>query len=215
MLVIAKTARHHIMIAGPALPSTPGATTAVVRNSSVPRRLTCADLRISTADRLAGPGETRASRTTVETCDPERIQKTSRLLAFVDNASFGHRMPSKGFYKVAFYVEVPLPDGSVVLAEVTEQVEGVVSAGRVSDVVGRVTEPFEESFARFRLMAAGVVREAWNQTHSPERVAVELGVKVTAKGKLVLAETGVEGQLKVLFEWQRSEVTPRGSADDE
>ncbi|MFG1775862.1 CU044_2847 family protein [Micromonospora sp. NPDC049051] len=116
---------------------------------------------------------------------------------------------------MAFYVEVPLPDGSVVLAEVTEQVEGVVSAGRAGDVVGRVTESFEESFARFRTMAAGVVRQAWNQAHPPERVAIEMGVKVTAKGKLVLAETGVEGQLKVLFEWQRSGVTPGGSADDE
>ncbi|WP_141723089.1 CU044_2847 family protein [Micromonospora matsumotoense] len=116
---------------------------------------------------------------------------------------------------MSFYVEVPLPDGSVVLAEVTEQVEGIVSAGRASDVVGRLTDSFEESLAQFRMIAAAVARQALNQAHPPDRVAIELGVKVTAKGKLVLAETGVEGQIKVLFEWQRNEVAPLGSADGE
>ncbi|OZV82497.1 hypothetical protein CA850_09505 [Micromonospora echinospora] len=114
-----------------------------------------------------------------------------------------------------FYVEVPLSDGSVVLAEVTEQVEGIVSAGRAGDVVGRLTESFEDSFAQFRTIAAGVARQAWNQAHPPDRVAIELGVKVTAKGRLVLAETGVEGQVKVLFEWQRRDATPSASTTDE
>ncbi|KXK60408.1 hypothetical protein AWW66_19180 [Micromonospora rosaria] len=82
-------------------------------------------------------------------------------------------------------------------------------------MVGRLTESFEESFARFRTMAAGVARQAWSQAQPPERVAIELGVKVTAKGKLVLAESGVEGQLKVLFEWHRREATPGPLADDE
>lgn len=109
---------------------------------------------------------------------------------------------------MTFYVEVPVDDDTVVLVEVTNQVEGVVPAGRRQDVVDRLSETFNQAFDRFQRLAHGAAARA-RKAGGADRVTIEFGLKVAAKGGFVVAETTGEAHMKVTFEWNRT-VDPPG-----
>ena len=104
---------------------------------------------------------------------------------------------------MSYYVEVPVEAGDPVLVEVTGQVEGVVPAGRTTEVIGRMTETFEQAFDRFRKLATASAARATDV----DRVTIEFGVKATVKGGFVVAETSGEAHVKVTFEWRRGQET--------
>ncbi|BCL14607.1 CU044_2847 family protein [Micromonospora sagamiensis] len=114
---------------------------------------------------------------------------------------------------MTYYVEVPAEDGTVVLVEVTNQVEGVVPAGRRQEVVAHLTETFNEAFDRFRRLAHGAAARA-RDAGGADRVAIEFGLKVAAKGGFVVAETTGEAHMKVTFEWNRAADPPQTQSTD-
>ncbi|MFY1671106.1 CU044_2847 family protein [Plantactinospora sp. WMMB334] len=103
---------------------------------------------------------------------------------------------------MTYYVEVPVDDGAAVLVEVTNQVDGVVPAGRSQEVIARLSETFDDAFDRFSRLARGAAARA-RDAGGADRVTVEFGLKVAAKGGFVVAETTGEAHLKLTFEWNR------------
>jgi hypothetical protein len=102
------------------------------------------------------------------------------------------------------YVEMPIDDQTTMLVEVTRQSEGVVSAGVGREVIGRVSETFEEVLGRLARMGTAVSAQMEAAIQPVDRVVVQLGLKVSAKTGFVIAESAGEAQLTISFEWQRS-----------
>ncbi|GIG87175.1 CU044_2847 family protein [Plantactinospora endophytica] len=116
---------------------------------------------------------------------------------------------------MTFYVEIPVDDDSTVLVEVTHQVTGVAPAGRPREVVARLSETFGEAFDRFHRLAQSAAARA-HDAGGADRVAIEFGLKVAAKGGFVVAETTGEAHMKVIFEWnRRTEPTPGPTEPDQ
>jgi Trypsin-co-occurring domain 1 len=108
---------------------------------------------------------------------------------------------------VPAYLEVPLPDGEVLLVEVNAQEVGLVpAAGR--DVRERLAEGLRDGLSRVREFIGEVHSSVRALPEPPDRVAVELGLKLTAKTGVVVAESAAEGHLAVTVEWQRPTVAP-------
>jgi hypothetical protein len=113
---------------------------------------------------------------------------------------------------MTYYVEIPVDDDSTVLVEVTHQVTGVAPAGRPREVVARLSETFGEAFDRFHRLAQSAAARA-RDAGGADRVAIEFGLKVAAKGGFVVAETTGEAHMKVTFEWNRRAAPVPGTAE--
>jgi hypothetical protein len=106
---------------------------------------------------------------------------------------------------LAYFLEVPLDDGQVVLVEVTRQVDDVAPAGRVQDVVGRLPEAFTSGLDRVQALAAEALRRMRAFPEPPDSVSVEFGLKLTAKAGVVVAESTGVAHMKLIAEWHRRE----------
>ncbi|AVT28975.1 hypothetical protein C6361_05115 [Plantactinospora sp. BC1] len=115
---------------------------------------------------------------------------------------------------MTYYVEIPVDDESTVLVEVTHQVTGVAPAGRSRAVVTRLSETFGEAFDRFHRLAQSAAAQA-RDAGGADRVAIEFGLKVAAKGGFVVAETTGEAHMKVTFEWNRGTPTATAAEADQ
>ncbi|GAB3979958.1 hypothetical protein GCM10027615_57460 [Plantactinospora veratri] len=109
-------------------------------------------------------------------------------------------------------MQIPVDDHSTVLVEVTHQVTGVAPAGRSREVVARLSETFGEAFDRFHRLAQSAAARA-RDAGGADRVAIEFGLKVAAKGGFVVAETTGEAHMKVTFEWNRGTAPTPTTAD--
>jgi hypothetical protein len=114
---------------------------------------------------------------------------------------------------MTYYLELPIADGESVLVEVTNQVEGVAPASRRDGIVGRLSETFDEAFGRFQQLAAGAVAQA-RGAGAIDRMTIEFGLKATAKGGFVVAETTGEAHITVAFEWARGRADTRKEQPD-
>lgn len=103
-----------------------------------------------------------------------------------------------------YYLEVPLSSGEVVLAEITGQVDDVAPFGRGKDVLGRLSGSFADGLDHVRSFASEALECLKKAPEPPDRVAVEFGIKFSAKGGMVLAEMAGEGHVAVTVEWCRS-----------
>ncbi len=114
---------------------------------------------------------------------------------------------------MSYFLEIPLSDGEVVLAEVTGQIDDVAPFGRGKEVLGRLSGSFADGLDHARSFA-GEVLERMRKTHEPpDRVAVEFGLKFTAKSGVVLAEMAGEGHVAITVEWRRSSGPQPDGAD--
>jgi hypothetical protein len=103
-----------------------------------------------------------------------------------------------------YFLEVPLSDGETVLAEITGQVDDVAPFGRGTEVVGRLSGSFADGLDHVRAFAGEVLTCMKELYEPPDRVAVEFGLKLSAKTGVVIAEMAGEGHVAVTVEWCRS-----------
>jgi hypothetical protein len=103
-----------------------------------------------------------------------------------------------------YFLEVPLTDGEVVLAEITGQVDDVAPFGKGKDVVGRLSGSVSDGLERVRSLAGEVLSSMKDARELPDRVAVEFGLMFSVKSGIVIAEAAGEGHLTVTVEWFRS-----------
>lgn len=100
------------------------------------------------------------------------------------------------------YLEIPLPDGEVLLVDVTTQQAGLQpAAGR--DVRERLSGALSDSLSKVREFASEVYSSVRSLPDLPDRVALEFGLTLTAKTGIVVAESAAAGHLAVTLEWQR------------
>lgn len=107
-----------------------------------------------------------------------------------------------------YMLEVPLDNGETVLVEVTGQVQGVVPAGRAGDVVGKLPEKFSEGLERAQKFAGEVLARMRDSASPPDVIAVEFGLKLSAKSGVVVAESSGEAHLTVTAQWHRNGAHP-------
>lgn len=110
---------------------------------------------------------------------------------------------------MAYYLEVPLDEQNTILVDVTARVEGVVPAGR-GDVIDRMNQTLGDALEKLRPFTTSIVRRLSSLPEAPDKTSVEFGVSLTGKSGVILAETAMEGHVKITLEWQKK---PQPKAD--
>jgi hydroxypyruvate isomerase len=118
---------------------------------------------------------------------------------------------------VAEYVEVRTEDGDLVPFELDEEYDGPVRAGRRWDAaVDRAEETLEAGIERARKVARSVAAKIGDMpSPRPDRVAVEIGLKVSSSAALAIAKSSAEAHVKITVEWLRDSLPAPAAADDE
>ncbi|MEV0696740.1 CU044_2847 family protein [Saccharopolyspora sp. NPDC050389] len=114
------------------------------------------------------------------------------------------------------YVEVRTEDGELLPFELDEDYDGPVSAGRRWDAaVERAEETLETGIERAKAVARSVAAKMGSLPDPrPDKVAVEIGLKVSAGAALAIAKSTTEAHIKITVEWQRGSL-PTPPADDQ
>ncbi|XVV03006.1 CU044_2847 family protein [Actinosynnema sp. CA-248983] len=117
---------------------------------------------------------------------------------------------------VAEYIAIRTDDGSFVPFEVEEEYDGPVRAGRkLDEALGVVDQTLEAGVDNARRLARAVARKIGNMPDfRPDKVMVEVGLKVTAEAGVVIAKSGVEAHVKITAEWQRANLPSTPAEDD-
>jgi hypothetical protein len=96
-----------------------------------------------------------------------------------------------------------LDDGSLVYIEVKDAEVGMQRAGR-GDAADAACGRFSEAIAHLR-PAAEAVLDAFREMNTPDEIALEFGVKFSAKlGVAILASTQGEATFKVSLKWSNT-----------
>lgn len=114
-----------------------------------------------------------------------------------------------------YFLEVPLSDGEIVLAEVTGQVDDMAPFGRGNEVLGRLSGSFADGLDHVRAFAREVLTHMKDSCEPPDRVAVEFGLKFSAKTGVVIAEMAGEGHVAVTLEWTKPPVPVSNAKPDQ
>ncbi|MGK5550636.1 CU044_2847 family protein [Actinomadura kijaniata] len=112
-----------------------------------------------------------------------------------------------------YFLEIPLRDGQTMLVEMTDQDDGLAPVGRGRDVIERLPDSFSGALDRVQMFTEEILERMRQHRRRPDRVAVEFGLKFSAKSGLVIAEAAGEAHLKLIAEW--SHQPPGPPIDDE
>jgi hypothetical protein len=114
------------------------------------------------------------------------------------------------------YVAIRTADGEFVPFELDEDTDGPVMAGRRWDAaVAKADETFDAGVERATAIARSVVSQmAAISGPQPDKVAVEIGLKVSAGAGVVIAKGSTEAHVKITVEWLREGVTSTPKDDD-
>jgi hypothetical protein len=115
---------------------------------------------------------------------------------------------------VAHYLEVPLDDGTTVLADVTTTVEGTSLAGG-REVIGRMSQTLERALDRLEPFTLAIVQRLSKLPMRPSRASVQFGISLTAKAGVIIAESTGQSHLTITLEWEppRMASSPNDPAD--
>jgi hypothetical protein len=96
-------------------------------------------------------------------------------------------------------VEVPLEGGGSILLEADEGL-GVVRAGKPGEVVAKVEQTFEFYLDGVRQAAGAVIGKLREMA---QEIDVELGIKLSAKAGVVIANSAAQANIVVTVRWKR------------
>lgn len=102
------------------------------------------------------------------------------------------------------YVTVRTADGDLVPFELADDYDGTVPAGRRWDsTVEKVDETLERGVDRAKAVARSVVTRMRSMpAPRPDKVAVEIGLKITGTSGVAVAKCSAEAHIKITVEWQ-------------
>lgn len=103
-------------------------------------------------------------------------------------------------------VEFSTKDGSSICVEVNDEERTTGVAGR-DGVLGKAQQTFEDAIGRVRPIAEAVLEGLSGLANTPDQVAVEFGIKLSAKAGVVLVSSDAEANLKVSLTWKKSQVS--------
>ena len=118
---------------------------------------------------------------------------------------------------MAEYIAIRTEDGSYVPFEVEEEYDGPVRAGRrVDEALAKVDDTLEAGVENARRIARSVAAKIGNMPDfRPDKVMVEVGLKVTTEAGLVIAKSALEAHVKITAEWQRANLPTAPAEDDD
>ncbi|GHC45604.1 CU044_2847 family protein [Streptomyces cinnamoneus] len=107
-------------------------------------------------------------------------------------------------------LRVPLESGGAVLVEVDDDPQAVVRVARGAGPVPHATETLERGLDSVRDAAHAVVGRLADLPRRPNKVILELGLKLSAETGVFLAKTAGEASLTLTLEWdeQRPDALP-------
>ena len=101
-------------------------------------------------------------------------------------------------------IEYPLKDGSSIVVEVDEPVEGGVErVARPGEMIEKAKQNFETVLEMIKPTAAAIITTLRDLSESPDEIGVEFGIKLSAASGVVLASAGAEANYKVTLKWIR------------
>ncbi len=103
-------------------------------------------------------------------------------------------------------VEYAIEGGGSIVVEVDEPgaATGVEHAARLAEIPERAEQTFQEALARVKpaaIVALATVREL---ADPPDELAIEFGVKLTAKAGAVIAAAGADANFTLTMTWRRN-----------
>ncbi len=103
-------------------------------------------------------------------------------------------------------VEYELEDGGTILAEVSEDIaSGGKLRGEAPAVAKKALDTLEASLEKLKPAASAIISKLRDLKDSPEQVAVEFGIKLSAAAGVILASSGAEANFKVTLSWKKEE----------
>jgi D-serine deaminase-like pyridoxal phosphate-dependent protein len=102
-------------------------------------------------------------------------------------------------------LRVPLESGGSVLVEVEDGPQAVVRVSRPGGMVTEATQTLERGLESVREAAHAVLGKVAGLPRQPDRITLELGLKLSAEAGVFLAKTAGEGSLTLTLEWDRQE----------
>lgn len=117
---------------------------------------------------------------------------------------------------MAEYVEVRTEDGDLLPFELDEDDDGPVRAGQRWDkAVERAEETLESGIERARKVAQSVASRIGSMpSPRPDKVAVEIGLKVSSSAALAIAKSTAEAHVKITVEWHRDSLPAEAPPED-
>ncbi|MFE1437280.1 CU044_2847 family protein [Streptomyces sp. NPDC058739] len=100
-------------------------------------------------------------------------------------------------------LRVPLENGGSVLVEVDSGPQAVVRVARSGGVVAEASETLERGLDSVREAAHAVLARVADLPRQPDKITLELGLKLSAEAGVFLAKTAGEGSLTLTMEWDR------------
>jgi len=109
---------------------------------------------------------------------------------------------------VTFQVGVPVRVGDVTMLVETAAVqvagtEPTGAADRAADWISNSFDRAQRAIEQIAIATAETIRRTAEHAARPETVAVEFGLKVSARGDVILAGSSGEASLKVTLTYQR------------
>ncbi|MDT0449633.1 CU044_2847 family protein [Streptomyces hesseae] len=106
-------------------------------------------------------------------------------------------------------LRVPLESGGSVLVEIDEDPQAVVRVAR-GGAVAQATETLERGLDSVREAAHAVVGRLTDFPRQPNKITLELGLKLSGETGVFLAKTAGEASLTLTLEWdgQRPDALP-------
>jgi Trypsin-co-occurring domain 1 len=100
-------------------------------------------------------------------------------------------------------IRVPLDAGGSIVVESSEDLaSGPVRVGRAGEVVTEAAQTLESALDELRPALATLLDRLRDIAH-PDEVRVELGIKLSAKAGVIIAQTAGEANFKVALLWRR------------
>lgn len=103
-------------------------------------------------------------------------------------------------------VEFPLQDGGSVLVEVEESDEaegGIVRVAREGEVTVKAPQTFETALDKMKPVTSAIVSKL--RDLAPDRIQVEIGVKLSTEAGVVIASAATEANFRVTLTWEHKE----------
>lgn len=100
-------------------------------------------------------------------------------------------------------IEFPIDEENSIFveAEISED-EGEMEVSR-NKFAKKAAKNFQDALATVKPIAETLITKIDELTKKPQEVEVEFGLKMNAKAGAIIANTGIEGNIKVVLKWKQ------------
>jgi NTP-dependent ternary system trypsin peptidase co-occuring protein len=105
---------------------------------------------------------------------------------------------------VARLIEFAVGGGQSIFVEAEDSAAGVVTRGiGAQSIAIRASQTFEEAISRVRPAAEAIVAQLRDLATTPDEVAVEFGLTLSAEAGAFIAAAGTAANFKISLTWHR------------